>query len=580
MWSESEKVIPIAENTPILRSNEPIWKSELRDRIEKSGGIERYNTDVAKLAQNPWEETAFDDKYINGFWQEVTLKDGTKMSFAELLKIGQEDPKKEVTILAQLPDEWESWIQYVENSMTETGGESDWYKYSMKETGGEYEKKEQLIIFQGKIKSDLASANQLLWDKFPKISDNEKQSLAQQIPQLQGTSPETLKNGKYDDIISAYYLVQNESKIASSLSNPADKVKFLAITNSLDKTFGGIEKKVEIFGKRVDTMVLGHGINPEDVKTQWGKWIREGYSNVSFNNQTREFTFQNEKTGITKKINLRRQIAQESIVKNGLSISRNLIPASTEENSFEKKYTNYQEDTGKIVQESEHSPRTPELDSLNSIDKASMDNDFKEWKAAEIVWDIPNALSSTEKWLIKKLALIENLIQMKEESGEWNSADSTALKNKKEQTQVRLGTIETSMNQYILLRQEEQKIKWGKPREGFDTNAEVTLNKLSEFGLNKLWQAGVEGFMEAWNYKNKDQKEFQIYFQDGKLEPQQENALRIFIHKRFGESEESRNGKFQELKENLTNINFITNKWSTPEKRSQYLFETPKSETP
>ncbi len=41
----------------------------------------------------------------NGFWQEVTLKDGTKMSFAELLKIGQEDPKKEVTILAQLPDE-------------------------------------------------------------------------------------------------------------------------------------------------------------------------------------------------------------------------------------------------------------------------------------------------------------------------------------------------------------------------------------------------------------------------------------------------------------------------------------------
>ncbi len=78
--------------------------------------------------------------------------------------------------------------------------------------------------------------------------------------------------------------------------------------------------------------------------------------------------------------------------------------------------------------------------------------------------------------------------------------------------------------------------------------------------------------MEAWNLTNKSSKEYQIDLsKDPKIDDIQKRKFTDAIDT-FTKGRNNRDYSFVTLAKNLTNNNFISTHWNTPEKRALYLF--------
>jgi hypothetical protein len=364
-------------------------------------------------------------------------------------------------------------------------------------------KTEQLINLERITKEGVDKARALLGNKFPNISKEDSQKIAQEIPELKWVNSENL--GQYSNIITAYYLVQNQDSIASTLDDKTRK-EFLNITRELNWAFSeGIKQKLVSYDKKVDSLILWHGTHADDIKVRGSEWIKQWYTEVRYDGNAREFSFRNE-SGVTKKIQLRWQIAQESTEKNGLRITRELVPWNEKVKEFERKFWIYKDSVKKLILSSPNDPITPEIDSTLAWD---VKNDFEIAKKNEGVWDILWWLENTEKWLKKKIALLSEMEEKMSKDNETNEANN--IKWKIWLIEKKIEVVWNEIKKLIEFKREESELKKERNTDSFDKNAEDTMKTLVWLGYDELGQWVLDRVIRIINLRNK--------WEVGKIDP-------------------------------------------------------------
>jgi hypothetical protein len=258
---------------------------EVFQRIQEAWQEANFQSDLSAILTSPSETSRFEQQWLKGYWQEVTLKDGSKVNFADIAKMGS---KEQEAVIEQV--EWAktrlkltSYLTQVANQRKTT--ELEWAQVANQRLRDAEERAKDLDSRLQSSTDQIRSLSSLPPGIEQKALEEAKRNPP---PQLKGIPPE--QYGEYTNLILAEYTITNRVDIASKLSEE-DKKKFGEALKSAGNVLG---YKIEEFSKLTSTLVLGE--NRGKVESIGKDLIKNGYSeNVVWNPRDRTMIFVNEK---------------------------------------------------------------------------------------------------------------------------------------------------------------------------------------------------------------------------------------------------------------------------------------------
>ncbi|MBC7503351.1 hypothetical protein H7169_00055, partial [Candidatus Gracilibacteria bacterium] len=304
----------------------------------------------------------------------------------------------------------------------------------------------------------------------PKPDILELQKTAQNIPELQGMSQADIGSNKYNNILLADYYVTHAKDISVKLASEDAKL-FQNSINSLSDTLK--RPRIEDFSKLTSSLALGSA--RDTINDRGISLIKEGYSkSVTWDPRDRTISFQNDR-GDTKVLETASIPPRERIVRNGLSISRDItqVVETLEQKNQKIIETSIQNGTKGLKE-------NPYIGALSSVE---YDESFAQ---AEKSKNPKEQLSYSYQGLQGKYNAISKLIEQYEQSGEL--AESNAMKHALTQVESQIKQIIVLANSYEGLL--NQKSKDNSPNiDNFDTIARDNLSYLVD---NRFDRIGID----------------------------------------------------------------------------------------
>jgi len=405
-----------------------------------------------------------------------------------------------------------------------------------------------------------------------------------------------IQSGNFNQTITGYYIARHQAELAHLATNEEqfrNSSKNIADALGLDRHFplAEIERTIPP-GDRRNTVLA----NSADLLNS-GKYDPEL---TTYNAGTGYITFHNDVTGDTSRIDTSREPIKIEYMKDGLSISRELDSVNGEEAEKEKSRDKAVWQVREWGQKLEkgisdfRTLRTAEYDLAGTPDKngktpnlfgtyvqENYENHEKyTWLEQSYMNDI-GTIAPRDK---AKITTLENMISlcdnMKQNNaknildGNLDSWDREKISNMLEARSYQLHELK---NQEESLQKIDTKalsyIPTRMSSADWENKAKESITYFSSLGLDKLGQQGFTEFLDAWNYQNKSQKEFQIDLsKNPELDPFQQKALRSAIDMKILKNGQNYNETFQNLEKKLNSNTWIQRNWNTPEKRANFLF--------
>ena len=450
----------------------------------------------------------------------VVLKDGRKISFAEISKLPQE---QQDNIIGEMSDkqieEFTNYFDTLGKAANQRNEEKKWVEQAANQRIDG--KKEQLINLNTALKSSTNTLRSL--SSLPPGIEQKALAEATKNPpkELAGVPPE--QYGEYKNLILADYTISHANEIHRSLSTEDREVFDKSLTDITDKLWRRPPNWPEIVETR-GGLVLGE--RREEIKNLGEQYIRDGYNqSVVWDSQSRSLIFRG-RDG-EKIIDTAPVPPQERIEQAGLSISREAAPIilSPTEASHQKLDRDIISDIDTMGQSQTTRGR------IDPVAQSSIDESFRMARAFP---DTKDKLAYTYAALWQKKKALE---QSKQDTlARSELAESNALTSDIEQTERQIKQIEELAKSYEkslgYLREE----KWANQSDTFDSIARANLDWLtSEDTLfQRMWPSGNKALYRIITDINKGRQDNPINLSENKLDISEKKLLKEKYEKLWG----------------------------------------------
>ncbi len=517
-------------------------QSNIEEAIRKNPDLIKYiEQDILAIQGNPTEKSRFETLYIKGFWQVVVI-DWKTMRFSEISWLSKKEKEAIINGMTRIDKiwfrEWEleaanqtekkiDWNIQAANQRIEWKKEIEQAANQNNETETKISEQENEIINKKLVNHARSlidqNGNNFISTELQKIQTDPAESTIGKSLINQWISINAIKDGKMNAILEMHIISNNERILTPK--DPEKALEFSRVVYDMRKRIGipTTRENIDAFGA---SMVLGEK-RENIIHNMHQIWATGMYDRMTWDSANRTIVFHG-KNG-TRIIETTTNPPTERVIKNGLSISREVPILSPEQKEIQEKIN-----TSKKKLHTNESIYNQWLIDIDQMEQRELSIKWERWannEETQNTVDIYSTIFLTEnqekesEYIKSKNEILSDKISIEDREKIIESILTINEEMKKNNLGKLLSTGETEnhnsinrmlewrIEKYKQLQRSNNEIKtamWEISKnsdntinnENFDNNAQSTLSYLSHIGYDELSQDVLDKIIASVNAKN------------------------------------------------------------------------------